>query len=127
MNHKPIESEVILLSDYRSDRSSVQKLLDTLEALDIIRYSVQQKRTLSFFAEERTPPHIIVMFMDHQETIGIHFSQNFFLLQLMEFGAIRYFFLANYPVQTVDGERGDFLEMVVNMAIQADVPQFCFN
>ncbi|MEO0404277.1 MAG: hypothetical protein AAF193_05360, partial [Bacteroidota bacterium] len=109
------------------DSSSVLKLLDTLEALDIIRYSVQQKRTLSFFAEERMPPHIIVMFMDHQETIGIHFSQNFFLLKLMEFGAIRYYFLANYPVKMVDGERTDFLEVLVNMGIQAEVPQFCFN
>ena len=120
-------SEVILLADYITDRVSVIRLLEKLEDLDIIRYSVQKKNTLAFFADETTPPQIIIMFMDHQETYGIHFSQNYFLLTLHEFGAFRYFFIGHFPVHPVQGGAMDLIEALVGLARDTKCPSFYFN
>lgn len=120
-------SEVILLADHSADRVSVIRLLEKLEDLDIIRYSVQKRNALAFFAEEKSPPQIIIMFMDHQETYGVHFSQNYFLLTLHEFGAFRYFFIDDFPVHPVQGSTMDLIEALVGLARDTKCPSFCFN
>jgi len=127
MNIDNQNSEVILLSKYNSDRVHVERLLDKLEAIGVVSYVIQKRNTLSFFAEEVTPPSIIVMFMDHQETFGIHFSQNFFLLMLQEFGASRYYFLDTFPVHILGKGKTDLLETVLHLSAQQTYPMYCYN
>ena len=65
--------------------------------------------------------------MDHQDIYGIHFSQNFFLLTLHEFGAFRYFFIDDFPVHPVQGSAKELIESLVGLARGVKCPFFGFN
>ncbi len=81
--------QVLLLADHLRDGEKVERVLDYLEALNVIRTERMATMVLGFFAERQEPPATIVLFMNSKWGIGIYPSSNFRLLQCRDFGVGR--------------------------------------
>lgn len=98
-------TQMLLLRDHLQDGEIVSRVLTRLEDLKVIRVMRKRGRTLSFFADERSEPAAIIMFLNSNETFGIYLSDNYYLLSMQKHGVRRLPHVRRCKVSTVDMQK----------------------